>query len=237
MEGFTYSNIFETKGIEYIIIIFFLLILIPFWIIMNRQVSVKKQVKHALDVLNSAVLKIPQGLFFSKNHTWVYLEKSGHVKIGIDDFLQKVVGEIQVVPLKSSGDQVKRGDVLAEITREGRKLKILSPVSGEITENNLEESNLNLGLPESDPYDKGWFYSLKPTNWKAETSGFFLAEEATKWINAELSRVKDFLNISVAKYSGDPSMAVLQEGGELQINPLSEMQPEIWNDFQKEFLE
>ncbi len=32
MEGFTYTNIFETKGIEYIIIICFFLILIPFWI-------------------------------------------------------------------------------------------------------------------------------------------------------------------------------------------------------------
>ena len=74
-------------------------------------------------------------------------------------------------------------------------------------------------------------------NWKAETSGFYLAEEATSWINRELERFKDFLNVSMAKYSGEPSMVTLQEGGELRINLLSELQPEIWNDFQKEFLE
>ena len=33
MDGFTViSNIFDTKGIEYLVIIAFLLLLIPFWI-------------------------------------------------------------------------------------------------------------------------------------------------------------------------------------------------------------
>jgi len=237
MEGFTYSNIFETKGIEYIIIIFFLLILIPFWMLVNKRVPISKQLKETLKVLTASVLKIPQGLFFSKNHTWVYLEKNGELKIGIDDFLQKVVGEIKVVPLISLGDQVKKGDALAEIRKDERRLKVLSPVSGRITSTNMDAGKLNLGLPDSDPYDEGWLFSLKPTKWKTEVTGFYFAEEATQWINAELARVKDFLNISVAKYSGDTSAVILQEGGELSINPLSELQSEIWNDFQKEFLE
>jgi len=234
MEGFTYSNIFETKGIEYIIVIFFLLILIPFWIFVNRKVPVSKQIQQAMSVLTSGILSIPQGLFFSKNHTWVYLEKTGNAKIGIDDFLQKVVGEIEIVPLKSDGEQVQKGDVLAEINQNGKRLKILSPISGEVIAAHFPENNL--GLPDSDPYDQGWFYSLKPANWKAETSGYYLAEEATNWVKNELERFKDFLNVSLAKHSGGSSLFALQEGGELRMNPLSELQPEIWDDFQKEFL-
>ena len=42
MDGFSYNNIFETKGIEYLIIIAFLLMIIPFWIIINREASDKK---------------------------------------------------------------------------------------------------------------------------------------------------------------------------------------------------
>ena len=235
MEGFTYSNIFETKGIEYIIIIFFLLILIPFWLIMNRKVRVSKQLHQAFDVLTAGVLKIPQGLLFCKNHTWVHLEQTGRAKIGIDDFLQKIVGEIQFVPLKSLGEKVKKGDVLAEINQNGKRLKILSPVSGEIIEANIPE--MNLGLAESDSYGENWLFSLKPANWKTETSGFFLGEEATKWISSELLKFKDFLSVSLAKHSYEASMVALQEGGELLINPLSGLQPEIWADFQKEFLE
>ncbi len=37
MDGFTYINIFETKGIEYLAIIAFLVMLIPFWLLLNRK--------------------------------------------------------------------------------------------------------------------------------------------------------------------------------------------------------
>jgi hypothetical protein len=38
------------------------------------------------------------------------------------------------------------------------------------------------------------------------------------------------------RYSAGSPMVVLQDGGELSDNSLSEMPPEIWKDFQKEFL-
>lgn len=45
MDGFTYTNIFETKGIEYLMIIVFMLILIPFWITLNRKTGKKKNIR------------------------------------------------------------------------------------------------------------------------------------------------------------------------------------------------
>ena len=63
MDGFSYNNIFETKGIEYLIIIAFLVLIIPFWIIINKQNAIKMQVKKALGVLSASVLRIPRGFF------------------------------------------------------------------------------------------------------------------------------------------------------------------------------
>jgi hypothetical protein len=37
-------------------------------------------------------------------------------------------------------------------------------------------------------------------------------------------------------YSPDPSMVILQDGGELSENSLSGLPEEFWNEFQKEFL-
>jgi glycine cleavage system H protein len=37
MDGFTYVNIFDTKGVEYLAIIAFLLLLIPFWLFLKNQ--------------------------------------------------------------------------------------------------------------------------------------------------------------------------------------------------------
>jgi hypothetical protein len=41
---------------------------------------------------------------------------------------------------------------------------------------------------------------------------------------------------SIVKYSSDPTSVVLQDGGELRDQPLSELSNEVWQDFQQEFM-
>ena len=48
MEQFVYSDIFDTKGIEYIIVIFFFMLLIPFWYLLNRPAKLKKAAGDAI---------------------------------------------------------------------------------------------------------------------------------------------------------------------------------------------
>jgi len=43
MEPFTYYNLFETKGIEYIATIIFFVLLIPFWLILNKKPRPKRK--------------------------------------------------------------------------------------------------------------------------------------------------------------------------------------------------
>ena len=236
METYTYSNLFDTKGIEYIIIIFFLLLLIPFWIIVNRKDSIVKQIQQTVGALTASILRIPQGLFYSQNHTWLYLEKEGQVKIGIDDFLFRVLGDIKVRSLKLPGTKVRKGDDVAIIEQNGKQLILHSPVSGEIMEVGPAIVE-NGGILPSDPYDIGWLFSIKPVNWKRETPGLYLAEEATRWITNELQRMKDFLSVALAKRAGTSPVVVFQEGGEMQMNPMSGLDPEIWDEFQHEFLD
>ena len=76
MDGFTYTNIFETKGIEYLIIIAFLLLIIPFWLAINRKSALSKQISKTLGVLTAAILKDPEGLYFNRNHTWTFLKRT-----------------------------------------------------------------------------------------------------------------------------------------------------------------
>ena len=95
MDGFTYNNIFEMKGIEYLAIAIFFAILIPFWIILNKEVKTKQKVQRDLGNLTPYSLKIPQGLFFSRLHTWAHLEKSGLAKVGLDDLLVHITGEVK----------------------------------------------------------------------------------------------------------------------------------------------
>jgi len=235
MDGFSYNNIFETKGTEYLIIIAFLLLIIPFWIIINRQARVTRRLNKAPGILSAAILRIPLGVFFSRNHTWAHLEKSGIARVGLDDLLLHLTGAVRFNSIKNTGEIVKKGDLMAEIDHEGKILKIFSPVSGEIADINamLDE---NPEMLNEDPYGKGWIYRIRPAEWVAETKSFLLAEEAIAWSKRELERFRDFLAVSVQKYSPGIPMVVLQDGGEMCDHPLSELPGEVWQDFQKSFL-
>ncbi|MCK9399212.1 MAG: hypothetical protein M0Q51_04335 [Bacteroidales bacterium] len=236
MDGFSYNNIFETKGIEYLAIIAFLVLLIPFWLELNKKTKITKQIRKASGMLSANILKIPQGLFYSKNHTWAYLEKSGTAKVGLDDLLLHMTGEVRLNYFKNPDEIINKGEFLAEIDQNGKLLRIFSPISGKILHTNplLHESP---GMLNEDPYGRGWIYKIKPTNWVEETKSYFLAEEAIKWSTKELERFKDFLALSRGNGSPETVMIILQDGGELGDNALSEMPGEIWQDFQKEFLD
>lgn len=235
MDGFTYHNIFETKGIEYVAIIAFFAILVPFWIILNRQVKATKQLQRKLGVLTASALRVPQGIFFNKNHTWTHLDSKGVAKVGMDDLLLHLTGELKFSKLKKPGETVGKEDVLVDVTHEGKRLRILSPISGEILSVNPLLSD-DPGILNEDPYVKGWIYKIRPSRWIAETNSFYLAEEASSWSVKELERFKDFLATSVERYTSDPSHVVLQDGGELIDQPLAHLPEEVWQDFQRSFL-
>jgi glycine cleavage system H protein len=234
MDGFSYHNIFETKGIEYLIIIAFLCLIIPFWIIINRR-TVQMHVKKVLGSLSAAVLRIPKGIFFTKAHTWAYLERSGNAKVGLDDFLLHITGEIKFSNLKHKGDFIVKGELMAQIDQNGKVLSINSPVSGKIMAANTAILDNPLIVNE-DPYEKGWIYLIQPVEWVEETSTYYLSENAVSWTKREMERFKDFMAETTRKYSPESGMLILQDGGELCDKPLSELPCEVWHDFQKSFL-
>lgn len=235
MDGFSYSNIFETKGLEYLVIIAFLFLLIPFWILLNRQAKVTKQIQTALGVLAANILRIPQGLFYFRNHTWMYMEKTGTAKVGLDDLLLHITGKVKFSNLKNPGEMILKGDLLTEIDQNGKLLRIFSPVSGKIMDTNITLNESDDMLNE-DPYGKGWIYKIKPSNWIAETKSCYFAEAATEWSAKELERFKDFLARTMRNYTPETALIIMQDGGELIDHSLSALPNEIWKDFQEEFL-
>ena len=236
MDEYIYTNIFDTKGVEYLIIIGFLLLVIPFWIILNQPLVIKAKVKKAFEIITENILRIPKGLFYSKNHTWTQLESSGYAKVGLDDLLLHLTGDIKLINLKVPGEKVNGGDLIAKIIQNEKHLNIKSPISGLIKETNISLIE-NPEVLNEDPYVEGWIIKIKPDKWIEETRSFFLAEDAVLWLKNELARFKDFINTSTKKHSPELSMVIMQEGGELLDNPLSEMPNDVWQDFQAQFLD
>jgi glycine cleavage system H protein len=235
MDGFSYYNIFETKGIEYIVILIFLGLLIPFWLVLNRKIQIKKRVDRMIGILSPRNLRIPQGLFFCRNHTWTFLERSGEAKVGLDDLLVHITGSVNIMLRRESGTIIRKGELLAELEHEGRHLQILSPISGTITRGNplLEEDP---GIVREDPFRQGWVFEIRPSDWMRETRSCYVAGEASGWMDREFLRFKDFIVNSMNRNEVDRPGIILQDGGEIRDQTLAELPETLWKEFQDEFL-
>ena len=95
MDGFHYYDLFATKGIEYITIIVFFTILIPFWFLISRKPKRSVLISKANRFITAGSLRIPQGVFFSRFHTWAHLEKNGEARVGLDDLLVHITGDVE----------------------------------------------------------------------------------------------------------------------------------------------
>ncbi len=233
MDGFHYYNLFETKGIEYILTIVFFLLLIPYWMLLNRKLKVPDTVTAGMSMIEN-LFRIPQGLYYSLNHTWVQLMQGGERRIGIDDLLTKMTGNVDVEFMKQAGEQVRKGEVLAQIGRQDKKLKVFAPISGTVSGINpvlVEKPKLVPGQA----FDAGWLYEVKPDNWTKDAKAMLSSDAAQLWFTNELSRLKEFFALVSSSNKMQNVPIVLQDGGELKGELLAEMPQVVWEDFQKAF--
>ena len=203
--------------------------------IRSRKNEEQKRAKIPARAFDEDSLIMPKGLYFDKTHTWSFMKKNGAVKIGIDDFLQHITGEITRVEVKTIGEKIKKGDFLFSIIRKGKQLNIYSPASGTIIaiNKNLER---NSSLLNSSPYDNGWVYEIEPLNWSLEIQYLSIAEQYKVLLKDEFLRLKEFFN-AVANTDLGLATIVVQDGGAISDKPLAELSPEVWDDFQTKFLD
>lgn len=186
--------------------------------------------------LNVNTVKVMEGLYFDRSHTWSFMEKNGSVRVGVDDFLQHVTGPITCIKMKKSGEKITKGEVFLSIIQDGKRLNIKSPLTGTIKEHN-DFLFMNAALINSAPYAEGWIYMIEPSNWIREIQSLIMADRYKIWIGNELSRLKDFLASSLKEHRLELSAVALQDGGPLHDHVLAGLGPEIWDDFQTNYLD
>jgi len=186
--------------------------------------------------LNENSLVIPGGIYFDKTHSWAFMEQSGTVKVGIDDFMQHITGPITRLKMKNEGERVKKGDQILSIIQNGKQLNIYAPVSGVIKEKNIILDS-DAALVNKSPYNEGWVYRIEPSNWLRENQLLFMADKQRLFLKSELSRLKDFLSEALKTDDEKYALLILQDGGELRDNTLSNLGPEVWDDFQTKFID
>jgi len=128
---------------------------------------------------------LPDELFYHKEHMWV--RKEGDViRVGLNDFSQKLSGELSFIELPETSSEAQADEVIGSYETGKWMGKIYSPVAGEIVETNSELED-NPTLINSDPYEAGWIFTMKPAD-SAEVDALMHGEAAATWLKTEIAK-------------------------------------------------
>ena len=132
---------------------------------------------------------LPDDLYYEQNHFWVKPE--GDLLImGLDDFGQKMAGDIVFIQLPPEGKRLKLGKSFAKM-ESGKWLgKIYAPLDAELVEIN-EELELDPTKINEDCYGEGWMYKIKPDNMDDLNDLIHGQEAVEKWVLADIEKYKD----------------------------------------------
>jgi glycine cleavage system H lipoate-binding protein len=197
MEGFSLVDIYSTKGIEYLIaaVFFFGFLALQRYILTAAPARGKTQA--VLSAL-PAWFRVPDGYGFHQGHTWMKVDllspgRQRLVKVGLDDFAQKLIGKVDAVELPAVGSRLTQGDKGWSLMVDSVAIPMLSPVDGEVVAVN------------QDPYGAGWLLKVKSDRIAADTRNLLSGKTARAWMKTSLENLHPIRHEALGP--------VLQDGG------------------------
>lgn len=104
-------------------------------------------------------MKLMENLRYAKTHEWARKD-ADEITVGISDYAQHEISDIVHVELPQEGKRIEAGKPCAVVESVKAAFDIYAPVTGVVVKVNKElESTPE--LPNQDPYEKGWFFSIK----------------------------------------------------------------------------
>ena len=227
MGEFTYVDIFATKGIEYLAVISVLMLFIVFWRKVSRPVRATYEVFERIVPAIGEWFHLPlDKVYYHQGHSWAMPEGDDVVKVGIDDFAQKLVGKIDAIKIPQVGSQVTQGEKAWSLQVGPKTVDMLSPVDGKVLEIN---ENL-LRSPEAinkDPYGQSWLMKVETPKISANLKNLLSGGLAGKWMEGVRENLLAQMNYNLG--------AVSQDGGVPVDGIARNLDRERWDEIAKEF--
>ncbi len=173
-----------------------------------------------------AGFQVAEDYYYHEGHTWARPEYGGRVRVGIDDFAQKLLGKLSLIEVPGVGQEVRQGQEGFRVRRNGDMAHGLSPVDGIVVHVNydlLKDPEL-LGRS---PYEQGWLYIVEPTSLRKNLKGLLYGEDAKHFTAEERDRL-----IAMA----DEDLRLAADGGVSMEDMAAELGRKNWRKLVKAFL-
>jgi len=227
MNGTGYVDIFATKGIEYLLVIGFLMMLIVFARALLRTPAPLRAAAATGAAGRGAWFTLADERFYHQGHTWAAPEGDDIVRVGLDDFAQKLVGVPERIDLPRVGQRIEQGERGLVLSVAATPIDVLAPVSGQVLAVNEEVLRLP-GLLNEDPYGRGWLLRVRVPRLAANLRNLLAGRLAQHWMEGTVVELRQ-------RMAGDLG-PVLQDGG-LPVSGIArELAPDQWASVAREFL-
>ncbi len=158
-------------------------------------VSMKGEPVSPLLLQNNVLgFSMPHDRYYHRGHAWVKKDPDGNCLVGLDDFGTRLVGTIESMELPEIGKKIHLNGIGWTIHTLGVKLRILSPLEGEVIAHGTEKDR--------------WLMKIRPSDPQNATVHLLRETEIRPWIMREMER----LQFSFATSGAGITLA---DGGEL----------------------
>jgi glycine cleavage system H lipoate-binding protein len=161
--------------------------------------------------------------YYQPNHIWIMIDKDDSIKVGIDDFAVKLLGEFdQIAP-------VAQGEELQEIrfTKGNQVFRLPVKSLGRVVKTN-DEVFANPKIVKKDPFEKGWLFTIENENITDTLSQLLSGENAKKWLEKDFDALKQALQ--------EQCEITIADGGELVSDFRNQLSEELIIKLVEKFL-
>jgi glycine cleavage system H lipoate-binding protein len=137
-------------------------------------------------------IQVSTSNFLHLGHTWVALENADRVRLGLDDFSQKVLGPATKINLPKIGQQIKANEPFLALGRQRKRAKVLAPLGGIITAVNPKVGE-RPEVAHDDPYGEGWLFIVTPSNLKRDLEEMLFGQCNIAWTESEIIKLLGML--------------------------------------------
>jgi glycine cleavage system H lipoate-binding protein len=182
---------------------------------------------HLVRAAAAGGFELPENLAYHPAHTWAMQESPGLVRVGMDDFAARLLGDPHRIDLPRRGQWVRQGQRLCLVHRDGGAVELLSPMEGIVTDVN----DAVAGTPAAstrDPYGKGWLITVQAPDLVTAFRNLLKGTAARSWMEEAAERLRGRL----------PALAgaVAQDGGVPVRDLAAQLPEETWKSVAREFL-
>ena len=170
--------------------------------------------------------ELAEDIYYHEGHTWARPEYGGRVRVGLNDFGQKLMGRLARIELPNIGHEVKQGEKGFQVRRNGESAHVLSPIDGIVAATNDKLID-NPDLINESPYENGWLFVVEPTRLRKNLKGLYYGEDAHTFMNEERERL-----FSMAH----DDLRIAADGGASVEDLFEELEGKNWEKVVKAFL-